>query len=202
MALTWKEALQQPRYRNLFVYIVVSAILFFAFMPSYFQFIENKPGRLLNDPLLNLLPALDVSLPIFLLIHSTILSTALINIKKARVLILAMATYCTVNYLRIATMYLFTLEPPTGWVILHDPIVSLIAYDSAFAKDLFFSGHMATLMSTLLPEPNVIFKRIKIAATIIVGALLLIQHIHYTIDVLAAPVFTYLSYKFMVRLVK
>ena len=197
MELTWKEALWQPRYRSLLIYIVISAVLFFAFMPSYFQFIENKPGRLLYDPLLALVPAADVSVPIFILIHATILATALINIRKAPVILLAMATYCTVNYMRIVTMYVFTLEPPTGWVVLHDPIVSLIAYDAAFAKDLFFSGHIATLMSTLLPEPNVTFKRIKIAITMTVTALLLVQHIHYTIDVLAAPMFTYLSYRLM-----
>ena len=200
--LTWKEALQQARYRNLLIYIIVFAILFFAFIPSYFQFIESKQGRLLNDPLLNLLPAFDLSIPIFFLIYSIVLSTAIVNIRKPHTILMIMGTYCSVNFLRLISMFMFTLEPPTGWVMLHDPIVSLIAYEPAFAKDLFFSGHIATLMVTLLPEPNRVFKRIKIAVTIIVGVLLLIQHIHYTIDVIAAPVFTYLSYKVMQRLMK
>lgn len=200
--LTWKEALQQTRYRYLLIYIVVSAILFFAFMPPYFAFIEGKPGRLLYDPLLELLPAHDVSLAIFLIIHAVIWSTVAVNFRNPKMILVALSSYCTVNYIRVITLYIFTLEPPAGWVIMHDPIVSLIAYEPAFAKDLFFSGHTATLMVTLLPEPNVIFKRIKIVATILVAILLLIQHIHYTIDVVAAPFFTYFSYKFMERLAR
>jgi len=38
-------------------------------------------------------------------------------------------------------------------------------------------------------------KMIGIAAIVVVACLLLIQHIHYSIDILASPIITYISYR-------
>jgi len=194
--LTWKEALRQNRYRLLTGYIIVSLLVFLIGLPSFFQFIQNKPGITLNDSVLQSLPAVDLSIPIFTLIYGAIIVTIAIHFRHPHFILIALATYCTANYLRILTIYLFTLEPPMGVVTLHDPFVSLIAYDtSTFAKDLFFSGHVSTLLVLVYPEPNSRFRIIKLVITLIVAMLLLVQHIHYTIDILAAPLFTYLAYK-------
>jgi len=40
-----------------------------------------------------------------------------------------------------------------------------------------------------------VFKLILIASTIIVGITILLQHVHYVVDVAVAPFFTYTSYK-------
>lgn len=149
---------------------------------------------MLHDVLLRILPAMDVSVPIFIMIYLAIGATILLHAKHAGIMLIALGTYCTATYFRLATIYLFTLEPPADWVALHDPVVSLVAYDSGFAKDLFFSGHISTLCVTIFIEPKKIWRWIKVAATVSVAVLLLIQHIHYTIDILAAPLFTYASY--------
>lgn len=143
---------------------------------------------------MNAIPSVDLSIPIFVLIYGMILVTIALNYNKPHFMLVAMATYCTMNYFRIATIYLFTLEPPTGLILLQDPFVSLIAYENTFVKDLFFSGHTATLMILIFPEPNIKFRYFKLAATLIVMIMLLIQHIHYTIDILAAPLFAGVSY--------
>lgn len=187
-------ALHQRRYKALLIYVIISAILFLVLLPPFFEFIQNRPGSTLSDPLLNALPALDLSIPIFVLIHGIIISTIVLNYSNPHFTLVALAAYCTVTYFRTATIYLITLEPPTGVVLLHDPFVSLIAYNSTFVKDLFFSGHTATLMVLIYPEPNAKFRYIKLILTILVAAMLLIQHIHYTIDILAAPLFAFLAY--------
>ncbi len=88
-------------------------------------------------------------------------------------------------------MYLFTLEPPIGIIPLHDPIVDIIAYGGqVFNKDLFFSGHVATLTLFVLLEERPVMKKILIFNTLIVTGLILLQRVHYTIDVLAAPLIT------------
>lgn len=99
------------------------------------------------------------------------------------------------------TIYLFTLEPPIGWIPLKDPFVALVAYEPAFAKDLFFSGHTATLCCLIFFERNGMFKGIKVVATLIVALFLLIQHIHYTVDIVGAPLFTYAAFLSVKRFV-
>ncbi len=86
------------------------------------------------------------------------------------------------------TMYLYTLEPPIGIIPLHDPIVDIIAYGGqVFNKDLFFSGHVATLTLFVLLEERPVMKKILILNTSIVAGLILLQRVHYTIDVISAP---------------
>jgi hypothetical protein len=200
--LTWKESLHQTKYRGLLLYITVTGILLLAFLPSFFSYINNKPGTIINDALLDVLPAIDVSIPIFLIIYLVIIATIVSHYRSPKIIVSALSTYCTVTLFRIATIYLFTLEPPTNWVILQDPLVSKVAYDGTFAKDLFFSGHISTLCVTIFTEPKVRWRWIKIGATFIVAVLLLVQHIHYTIDVLAAPVFTYISFLLVNNILK
>jgi hypothetical protein len=42
-------------------------------------------------------------------------------------------------------------------------------------------------------------KRLALAGAAIVGFLLLVQHVHYTMDVLTAPLFTWLVYRLTQR---
>jgi hypothetical protein len=193
--LTWRLALKHIRYRWLAIFIIFSALFFLFFFPKFFDFIQNKPGIQLGDTVLSILPAYDLSTPIFIIIYSLVFATIAIHIYNAEIILVVLSTYCVVLFMRIVTIYLFTLEPPLGWIPLHDPFVSLIAYGSGFAKDLFFSGHTATLVALIFIETKKIFKWIKIAGTLTVAIMLLIQHIHYTIDILAAPAFTYLAYR-------
>jgi hypothetical protein len=183
----------------LLIYVLVSAVVFLIFLAPFFQFIQNKPGAYLSDPVLNALPAYDLSIPIFILIYGMILVTIALRYSNPHFMLVALATYCTINYFRIITIYLFTLEPPSGLILLQDPFVSLIAYENTFVKDLFFSGHIATLMVLVFPEPKPVFKYLKLAVTLIVAILLLIQHIHYTIDIVAAPFFSYMAYRLILK---
>lgn len=98
-------------------------------------------------------------------------------------------------------MYVLTLEAPEGIIPLHDPLVDVIAYGgNVFNKDLFFSGHVATLALFVWLEERPMFKSILLMNTILVAGLILLQRVHYTMDVLAAPFITYLSVRIAKRL--
>jgi len=187
-------ALTYHRYKWLAVFVTTSACIFILGFEAFFNFIAAKPGILLNDPVLSLLPASDLSVPIFVLIYSTVIASVWIHRHDRYTILVGLSTYCLVTFTRMATIYLFTLEPPMAWVPLRDPFVSIIAYDPGFAKDLFFSGHTATMCCVIFGEPGKLFKWIKIVVGFVVAFMLLIQHIHYTIDVAAAPLFTYAAY--------
>ena len=94
---------------------------------------------------------------------------------------------------RMITITLIPLNPPIGLIPLKDPISSLFYGGTGvfITKDLFYSGHTSTQFLIFLCLTKRSDKIIAFIATITVGILVLIQHVHYTIDVLAAFVFTY-----------
>jgi hypothetical protein len=78
---------------------------------------------------------------------------------------------------------------------LSDPFAEYFTAGSVMTKDLFFSGHTATLFFLFLITEKKILRYIFLCATMAVAILVLAQHVHYTIDVFAAPFFTYGAYK-------
>jgi membrane-associated phospholipid phosphatase len=61
-------------------------------------------------------------------------------------------------------------------------------------KDLFFSGHTSTVFLLFLCLPGKIDKKLALIVTMIVGSLLLVQHVHYTLDVLGALLFAWIAF--------
>jgi membrane-associated phospholipid phosphatase len=98
---------------------------------------------------------------------------------------------------RMVTIIVFPLEPPPGLIILEDPISNFFYGKSHefITRDLFFSGHTSSMIMIGLLLPRKCEKRLAFAAALAVGCLVLVQHIHYTIDVLGAWVFTWLLYR-------
>jgi len=94
-------------------------------------------------------------------------------------------------------MYLLPLEPPANMIILNDPLVEFFGTGQALTKDLFFSGHTATLFILFLVSEKKIIKTVFLISTIAVAIAVLLQHVHYSIDVLAAVFFTYACYNFL-----
>ena len=101
---------------------------------------------------------------------------------------------------RTIAMYSIPLNPPHHTIPLIDPFVKYLGTGIQLNKDLFFSGHTATLFLLFLISENKILKRIFLICTIAVGLSVLIQHTHYTVDVIAAPFFAYGVYKIIFEL--
>jgi membrane-associated phospholipid phosphatase len=97
-------------------------------------------------------------------------------------------------------MYLLPLEPPAKMIILNDPFVEFFGTGQTLTKDLFFSGHTATLFILFLVSEKKVYKTIFLISTVAVAVAVLLQHVHYTIDVFAAVFFTYACYKLVLRI--
>src|SRR4051812_16118326 len=69
----WRTAGQIPWFKRKLIIGLVLALLALAALPFFFQFIQQRPGHILNDPLLDWLPAHDVSVPLFTVIWSVVL---------------------------------------------------------------------------------------------------------------------------------
>jgi hypothetical protein len=95
----------------------------------------------------------------------------------------------------MTAMYLVALEPPSTMIPLTDPFAEYFTTGSVMTKDLFFSGHTATLFFLFLITEKKLLRFLFLCASIAIAVLVILQHVHYTIDVLAAPFFTYAAYK-------
>ncbi|MCK7522598.1 MAG: hypothetical protein MZV64_35395 [Ignavibacteriales bacterium] len=76
-------------------------------------------------------------------------------------------------------------------IILNDPFVELFGTGQTLTKDLFFSGHTATLFIFISCFRKENYQDNFLTSTIAVAIAVLLQHVHYTIDVFAAVFFTY-----------
>jgi hypothetical protein len=83
--------------------------------------------------------------------------------------------------------------------VLNDPITGALADESKVLNDLFFSGHVGDLMTLFFLCQNATLRRYIVACAALVGFLLVWRRVHYTIDVIAAPFFSYLCYYAFVK---
>jgi hypothetical protein len=107
-------------------------------------------------------------------------------IQKPSIFIQYIWTLIFILIARFISITLVPLDPPVGLVELSDPINQIFYGHVTIVKDLFFSGHTATLMLILLSLEKKTDKLIALIAMITLMVLLLFQHVHYTIDILAA----------------
>lgn len=166
-----------------------------AIFSQFVGFVETRPGVALSDPILAMFSARDATAETFVLVFGGIFFMLISLWKNKPALLLSFHAYIIMIWIRMAMMYLVPLDPPEGIIPLNDLLVRFFGNSVVLTRDLFFSGHTATLFIFFLTAQNKIFKYIFLAACISVGFCVLIQHVHYTIDVVAAPFFAYAAYR-------
>jgi len=192
----WQEVWKRPTFRYQLVAALALGVALAVGLPFYFAVIQARPGHVLPDPFLAYLPPYDVSWLTFAFIYLSIVVALGHLLPRPVALLRVLWAYGIMHLIRMATLWLVPLDPPTGLLLLHDPIVDTFFYPSAapITKDLFFSGHTATLMLLALAVRGRTLRVALLLATLLVGFLVLVQHAHYTYDVLAAPLFAGFSY--------
>jgi hypothetical protein len=192
----WKAAFGQSSFRYAFGATVASFILIFGFFIHFVGYVETRPGVVLADPFLARLPALELDWPIFTIVYGAIVLAFFVLFKRPRRFLLVLQAYTLMVALRIIAMDLVPLEPPTGMIILADPFAKMISGSGApLTRDLFFSGHTATCFLMYLGvEKPAWAKRVLLALVVGVASGVLLQHVHYSIDVFAAPFFAYAAF--------
>jgi len=198
MLVHWKVALKHSRYRLHLILSVLGIVAFAMILPYFFnEILLPKPGVQLNDPVLHFAQPKDWSIEIFILLYSITVLSVVLNIKKPHTILLMFQMYVVVNFLRMTTLYLFTLEAPEGTIPLSDPFLAEFAYGrEVYVKDLFFSGHISTLCILFLIEQRMLVRWAILISIVLVSLFLIWQRVHYTLDILAAPVIAWLVFKF------
>jgi len=181
------------RYQMIIGTVIMLAIIFT--LPSFFGHIEKRKGALLNDWLLARIPPHNVSVLIFAIIWGMVLLILIRAINNPSIYITYCWTLIFVYIVRFVTISVVALDPPLGLIPLVDPLSSVFYGNASITKDLFFSGHTTTMVLIFLCLERRTDKIIALIAAFAVAYLLLVQHIHYTIDILAAPIVVYACYR-------
>ena len=193
--MNWKLFFSNKRNKFEFIItIILLAILMLSFS-QFLQFIENRKGVSLPDPLLNTFTPINLTWLTFSLIYLSIVLFVISVIKEPNKILTALQAYGLMVIFRAIAMYLVPLEAPETLLVLNDPFVQLFGKGEILTKDLFFSGHTGTLFLIFLLTEKKTLKFIFLTSTFIVAAAVILQHVHYSIDVIIAPFVAYSSYR-------
>jgi len=158
----WSIHFSSTRFCLLIGACITFLIFSIIFITKSLAVIDLQSGTLLYDPVHALLPAaIDWSNIIFFLTYSSVFIVLIDVVTKSpnQVLRLGFAIGL-MKILRSFSMFLIPLEPPVGIVALQDPLVSFMTPNHVVAlRDLFFSGHCATMMILLLVAVSPLVKK-------------------------------------------
>lgn len=190
----WKEFIREKQNKIELATTLFLLVAVLISLTNFLNFVEARPGVVLSDPILNLFNPIDLTWLTFALIYISLVTAIITLIKNPNRLLFTIQLYTLMVIVRMAAMYLLPLEPPSTMIILNDPFVEIFGTGQTLTKDLFFSGHTATLFILYLVSEKKSVKSIFLFCTIAVAVSVILQHVHYTIDVFAAVFFTYASY--------
>ncbi|MVM34327.1 hypothetical protein GO755_30125 [Spirosoma sp. HMF4905] len=193
--LVWQAAWQSPIFRRKFTIGMVGIITLLATFPYFFHTIEQHTGPVLNDWVVAQLPPYDVSLIIFGVIWAAGLLILIRARRSPAVFMMFIYSYVIITLTRMLSISLFPLNPPVGLIPMIDPITNAFYGKVYITKDLFYSGHTSTIFLIFLCLRGWWDRLWVFLGSLLVGSLLLVQHVHYTIDVLGAFAFTYPLYR-------
>lgn len=156
---------------------------------------ETRTGSVLPDPLQDVFGPYNLHWPIFLVTYAPVLCGIFFVARQKTQAENLIYAYCLLQLFRLTTIYLLPLEAPPEMITLWDPIADHLVFGSIVTKDLFFSGHVSTLVlfSFYLSDPRQ--RKIYRMLAFIDAVLLTAQHVHYTADVVFAPFFAYSAYR-------
>lgn len=199
----WKLALKQKQFLFHLLFAVMMLTLVLSFFGWFLNFIELRQGHSLYDPILNFFKPKDVSYYIFFITYAASLTGIIFSLSNPYRTVHLIEMYTLLTIFRIITLYLVPLDPPDSSIPLQDSVLQNTFYrPEGNMKDLFFSGHTATLFLFFFYTRTPWLKWTFLASAIGVSIGLMIQHVHYSWDIIAAPAFAFLSYTIIVRRVK
>ena len=194
----WAQALARPAFRLSWAVLVLLLFgVLVPLMPGFFTWAQAREGAVLADPLLHLLPRHDVATPVFVLMYGGVLAAVGWLTRHPYLFLRGLWAYFILLGLRMATIWLAPLNPPLDLVPMPDPFTAFFFHTAdaeAITKDLFFSGHTATVAILALAVRGRVLRPALVLAAVLIGVLVLVQRVHYSYDVLAAPLFAWLAY--------
>lgn len=155
-----------------------------------------RPGVQLEDNLLKWFPSIDFSIPVFIVLYSSLSLVVLTHLEKPRIILRIIEMHFAVAVVRQLCILLVALDPPAGIIVLRDVFLENTVYPrhSPLTKDLFFSGHVASIWLYFLCAEKRYIRYYLFGATLLMSFMILCMRVHYTYDVYGAIFFTTILY--------
>jgi membrane-associated phospholipid phosphatase len=206
--MNWKSALvrnwsafaSSKKNLSLLVLSFVLMVAMLHFTASFITSIENRQGFSFPDPILSLFQPIDLTWLIFLFLYLSVLLSFFLLLKNPTELLLAFFAYSFLLFLRIFCMYLLPLDPPKDIILLKDPIIEYFGTDKTLTRDLFFSGHTSLMVLLFLLVRNKYARPVLLLSVFVVGIGVMLQKVHYSVDVVVAVFAAYCSYSWTKKL--
>ena len=161
------------------------------------ELIEGRQGMVLGDFLHPYLPGpLNLSTWIFTATYSATIFSIFYVLKKgmyfSSIIFLA---YSVMLVVRSICVVAIPLNPPPEMIPLEDTFIKFFnPANYVYSKDLFFSGHTASMFFYYLLVKDKRIKNAMLFLAIFVVIAISIQRIHYTIDIIGGVVAAYAGF--------
>jgi hypothetical protein len=188
----WKTAFADKVFRTKLLAAPVVFMVYSAITQRLNFLAETRQGTRLEDKLLTLFPSVDFSTWIFVLLYLSLGTMVLTHILKPSVIMRVIEMHLLVAVVRQLCIMMIALEPPAGIIVLRDVFLENTVYpnEAPLTKDLFFSGHVASIWIYFLCCEKKYLKYVLIGSTILMSFMLLSMRVHYTYDVYGAVLIT------------
>jgi hypothetical protein len=184
----WKILLKDKTY--LISFLIGWAVLISSFIASYYSSVYVDYGQFnpVGDAILDSIPTYNLEFLFIWGFYSLILLTiAYPAFVKPEIAPFMLKTFGILILTRACFILLTHVGPPEGFFYethadyLTNPLKELI-----FRNDLFFSGHTSVPFLSFLLFKGTKLRWVMFGGSLIMGATVLIMHVHYSIDVFAA----------------
>jgi hypothetical protein len=195
----WQEALHDQNFRRYSIPNFLDCLGVYYGVIFWLNMNSGRPGIIINDPVYHFLPPHDFSGGIFFFMYTATILIVLYALQYPFLLHRAIMSFAAVFLVRAFCIHFVPLSPSPGMIPLVDPVTDTLGHEGRIINDLFFSGHVADLVTYYLicRSPNL--KRYFLVCICAVATMLVWQRVHYTIDVMAAPAFSYICFWIFVQ---
>jgi hypothetical protein len=195
--ITWKELWNSPKGKT-YLWIALGAFAcMFVSVIFTLAYVEQRPGYVIEDWSLSFLgKPRDFSIPIFAITYFAMVYAIWTNVKRPKIFLHMFITYAIMQLTKCLVLLIVPLDPPTDILPLKDPILETLFYGgNVNLKDLFFSGHVATVCIAGIYARGHLMKILFLTLAVILGFLMAQQRVHYILDAVVAPVFVWFAFR-------
>ena len=196
IATIYKSFFTKPRRRSLYVafFILALSLIFQYYAGAYSAHVATQ---YVGDLLLDYLPIVNLNLIIIEGALWAIFFSAILILAKPHYIIFTLKTMALFLALRAVFVAVTHLGIYPGQIVPGSGPFDNLYVALGLQTGYFFSAHtgLPLLMAMIFWEER-LWRFIYLAASAIFGISVLLAHVHYSIDVLAAPFMTYSIFKF------